>query len=487
MTATDPAPARRAAASCDAQQARQRRHRGLVPLALAVAMARLVRLVSRALGRGGTTLPGRVLLALRGDALPRLARRLDHGSVLISATNGKTTTAAMLAHVLDAAGFAVVHNQAGSNLIWGVGTALLGARRGAGQIGIFEVDEAWLGAIARAVAPRVVVLANLFRDQLDRYGELERLADDWYEVVRELSPTGTRFVLASDDPLVADLAGGVDRASPPPLYFGIEDDTCALAARDHAADATHCRLCGAPYRYRAVWAGHLGRYECANCGHRRPDPDIAAERVVLEGTRGTRIEIRDRPRDSAATVALPLPGLYNAYNALACTAAARSLGVDLARSAAALATFRAAFGRVETVELDGRELVILLIKNPAGANAVLRTLALEEEPLCLWIALNDGVADGRDVSWIWDADFELLRGRVRSVVCSGSRAPELALRLKYAELEAPIAVQREMRLSLEEAVRNADRRLYVLPTYTALLDIRTWLAKRGAVAHWARR
>ena len=240
-------------------------------------LARLARAASRRLGRsGGTTAPGRLLLRLSPGALARMSRELDDGSVLVSATNGKTTTAAMIAAGLDRSGRAVVHNRAGSNMAWGVATALLDAGRRPGQLGLFEVDEAWLGSVARAVEPRLVLLANLFRDQLDRYGELELLADRWAETVDELNGRA-RFVLNADDPLVADLGRGRERVT----YFGVADDSQALPGMQHASDSKHCRNCGHPYVYEAIYLGHLGRYRCPNCGRTRPEPDVAATRVEL--------------------------------------------------------------------------------------------------------------------------------------------------------------------------------------------------------------
>ena len=188
--------------------------------------------------------------------------------MLVSATNGKTTTSAMVAAVLERAGRPVVHNRAGSNMGWGVATALLDAGREPGQLGLFEVDEAWLPAVAEAVKPRTYLLANLFRDQLDRYGELELLADRWAELTAAEEARGARFVLNADDPLVADLGRGREGVT----YFGVDDDSQALPALQHAADSKHCRNCGHPYVYEAVYLGHMGRYRCPNCGRERPAP-----------------------------------------------------------------------------------------------------------------------------------------------------------------------------------------------------------------------
>ncbi len=443
-------------------------------------LARLVRALSRRAGRsGGTTAPGRLLLKVAPRALERMSRELEAGSVLVSATNGKTTTAAMIAAALERAGRPVVHNRAGSNMAWGVATALLDAGREGGQLGLFEVDEAWLPSVARDTAPRLVLLSNLFRDQLDRYGELELLADRWAELTADLDGRA-RLVLNADDPLVADLGrerGGV-------TYFGVEDDSQALPGMQHAADSKHCRNCGHAYEYEAVYLGHMGRYRCPNCGRARPEPQVAATRVSLDGMDGSQVDLRTPQGE--LSVRLPLPGLYNVYNAVAATATALELGVPLATVGEALEGFSGSFGRVETIPVNGRRVSILLIKNPAGANEVLRTLTLEDGKLDLWMALNDGIADGRDVSWIWDADFEVLAGRVRRVTCSGTRAEEMALRLKYAAIDAELEVDRDLGDSLDSAVANAaGERVYALPTYTALLELRDLLADRGLAKRWS--
>ncbi len=442
-------------------------------------LARVVRALSRRSGRGGTTAPGRALLRLEPRAIERLGQRLEGGSTLISATNGKTTTASMLANILELARRAVVRNRAGSNMNWGVATALLDAGRTAGELGLFEVDEAWLPSIADALGPSLFVLCNLFRDQLDRYGELELLANRWAGVVEAFDGRAA-FVLNADDSLVADL--GRDRREV--LYYGVSDDSLALPELAHAADSKHCRRCGHAYVYDAVYLGHLGRYRCPNCGRRRPEPTVVAERVVLHGMSGSDLTLRTPA--GRLELRLPLPGLYNAYNALAAAAAATRLGVSLEHIRSGLAEVAAVFGRVETLDVGGRRLSILLVKNPAGANEVLRTLTLEADRLDLWLALNDKTADGRDVSWIWDADFELLAGRVGHATCSGTRAEEMALRLKYAGIDAPIATERELGRSLDEALATGDGGpLYALPTYTALLELRALLAERGVAARWS--
>jgi UDP-N-acetylmuramyl tripeptide synthase len=465
-------------------------------LAPKLALARAVGVLSRLRG-GGTSVPGKVLMRLDPDAIGVLGARLPRGSVLVSATNGKTTTAAMAAGILEQAGVAIVHNRAGANMAGGVATTLLSATRRhgrmAGELGLFEVDELWLSEVAAQLHPRFVLLGNLFRDQLDRFGELEAIAESWEHALAaapSVEPAG--LILNADDPLIADL--GRERSGV--LYFGVDDNSLALADMAHAADAKHCRRCGAPYVFEAVYLGHLGHYHCPSCGQRRPEPAVVASRVTLEGVRGARFTLRTAAGE--AEVVLRLPGLYNIYNALAAAALATALGIGLESIVAGLQGALAAFGRGETVTLglDGasngsheqagsRELRILLVKNPAGANEVLRTLAMEPGEHDLLGVLNDNIADGRDISWIWDADFELLAGRVRRATCSGRRAPELALRLKYAGIDpARITVQPELSLALREAAADqpAERTtLYALPTYTAMLALRELLVARGEV------
>jgi UDP-N-acetylmuramyl tripeptide synthase len=422
-------------------------------------------------------------VALDSRAIARLAGRLPRGSVVISATNGKTTTAAMVASVMDRAGIPLVHNRAGANMAGGVASALLAAARSRdridGELGCFEVDEFWLDRVAGELAPRGVLLGNLFRDQLDRYGELETIADRWAATVSGL-PGDTALVLNADDPLVADLGRERSQVS----FYGVEDPAMAVAEMQHASDSKHCRRCGNAYVYSEIYLGHLGHYHCPVCGAQRPTPTVTAESVQLQGTRSATFLLRTPT--GQAEVRLPLPGLYNVYNALGAAALCLRLGLDLETVAAGLASVTAAFGRAEIVPVGQAELQILLIKNPAGANEILRTLALEPGELQLLAVLNDRVADGRDVSWIWDADFELLAAKVARVTCAGRRAAELALRFKYAGVpDQRIVVIDGLAGALDEAVAATEQgRLFALPTYTALLELRQELASRGLTARF---
>jgi UDP-N-acetylmuramyl tripeptide synthase len=445
---------------------------------LALAAARATAFASRASGRGGgTTLPGRVLTALAPDAPRRLAARLPRGCVLVSATNGKTTTCALLAEVLRGR-VQLARNGAGANLASGIASALAVREASAAELGLFECDEAALPHIAAQLDPSAIALGNLFRDQLDRYGELELVADRWRSLVEILDPA-TTLVVAADDPLTASLVEG----HPTVVRYGIDDPSVALPAAPHAADARFCVRCGHGYDYRAAYVGHLSDYACPECGNARAPLDLAARSINLRGLDGTAFDLCRA--DERVRVELALPGLYNVENALAAAALAGVLGEPLTVIADGLARFRGAFGRFQRLRVGDADVVLLLIKNPAGANEVLRILP--EGDATMLFALNDRIADGRDVSWIWDVDWELVAPRLRRVVTAGTRAGDAALRLKYAGVDpSAIEVVPDVAQALDRlAALAAGGTGYVLPTYTAMLELQRVAASRGlARPYW---
>jgi lipid II isoglutaminyl synthase (glutamine-hydrolysing) len=452
-----------------------------VRLEVEIAFARAAGHLSRLVGAGGgTTVPGKLLSKLDPGAVDTLAARLPLGSALISATNGKTTTAAMTAEILRGR-MRLAHNSSGANLVSGVASTLLDAR--GAELGLFEVDEAALPEIAARVRPRAVCLGNLFRDQLDRYGELEHVAAGWHAAVRALPPDAA-LALNGDDPQVGSLAGDRDGA----VVFGVDDPSCARPALQHAADSKYCIRCGTPYEYAAAYVGHLGDYRCPKCGHSRPPLDVVARGIRLGGldSAAFRLEAPEGVRE----IKLRLPGLYNVYNALAAASLARTLGASLDEIAAGLDRFNAAFGRFERIAVGDRRLLMLLIKNPAGANEAVRTIVDGGAPALAVIALNDAIADGRDVSWIWDVDFEPLLPSLTRLIATGDRAAELALRFKYAGMD-PDAI--EVVPSLERALDRGleltpvGGELVLLPTYTAMLALRKIVSERGFVRpYWER-
>jgi UDP-N-acetylmuramyl tripeptide synthase len=445
-----------------------------VRLALETAVARGAGALSRAAGRGGgTTIPGKVLWRLDPDSVDALAARLPHGVAVFSATNGKTTTTAMAAEILGQ-GRRLAWNRAGANLLSGIASALVAGRRA--DLGLFEVDEAALPEAIARTTPRVVALGNLFRDQLDRYGELELVAERWRAAVARL-PSVTTLVVNADDAVVADLAEGRAAA----VRFGLDDPRHARPSLQHAADSKYCVRCGAPYEFAAAYVGHLGDYLCPQCGHSRPELDVAARDIELSGLLASHFRLATP--SGAAEIELALPGLYNVYNATAAAAMSMALGASLEDVRAGLARFGAAFGRFERIPTGGKSIVLLLVKNPAGANEVVRTLETGVPPV-LVVALNDAIADGQDVSWIWDVDFEPLLEHVDHLIATGERAAELGLRMTYGGLPAE---RLEVIASLEQALDrglglvDAGTDLVVLPTYTAMLSLRSILAGRGDV------
>jgi lipid II isoglutaminyl synthase (glutamine-hydrolysing) len=456
-------------------------------LSTAIALGKVTATLSRRLQQGGgTTMPGRVARAVEPRVVPLLSHRLRHGTVIVAGTNGKTTTARLLAHIMTAIGRHPVHNRAGANLAAGIASALVEHAdlwgRPDGDIGVFEVDEATVPRVVPHLAPRVAVFTNLFRDQLDRYGEIDHIAALWRAVGNTL-PKDAVLVANGDDPLVYEAIRDLPGRH---VIFGVDDDRLALPAMEHTAEARYCYRCGTPYHYAFTYYGHMGQYRCPVCDVGRPALAVAARDVTLGGPDGATFTVvaADGARSLRMTTALP--GLYNVYNVLAATAAALHLGASLAQVGEAVKSFAPAFGRGERITVQGVEVRMLLSKNPAGFNEVLRTvLSGGPQPVVL-IAINDNIADGRDVSWLWDVDFESLVGHVERVVVSGLRAEDMALRLRYAGLpDGAIEVQPEYASALRAALRGAaGRPLFVLPTYTAMLALRDVLRQWGAVGRY---
>ena len=449
---------------------------------------------SRISGRGGgTAIAGVAALRIDPGVVRALVSQAGAGAIAITGTNGKTTTSLMLSRIATAAGLRPLHNRSGSNMMRGL-AAMLVAEAGvsgaipeaARRLAVLEVDEATLPDAVRAVRPRVVVFTNLFRDQLDRYGEVDTVARSWERALAQAVGSRMTIVLNADDPGVAHLGetAGVDV-----VYYGVDDTSVSGASDDHASDFRTCLRCGAELQYGATFYGHIGHWRCPSCGNARPTPTIRATRIEL-GDDATAITIATP--DGDLTITLPLSGLYNAYNALAAVAGAVALGLPRDAIGSALDGFSAAFGRQERFDVDGRDVRVMLGKNPTGLNQVLRTIAAREahrgkSDARVIFFLNDDFADGRDISWIWDADYELMRPHAGWVLASGNRAEDLALRLKYAGFGDDVPVEHEPVAAVEQALAAtpAGSTLYVVPTYTAMLAVRAVLAKRAGVgAFW---
>ncbi|GAA5529835.1 MurT ligase domain-containing protein [Herpetosiphon gulosus] len=449
-----------------------------------LSVAQLAQWASRQFGfGGGTNLPGRIARWVAPNVLRHQTKRLTGGVVLVSGTNGKTTTSRMIAAICSQQGQPALHNRAGANLITGLTAATLDLGiwgQPDYQRALFEVDEAHLPAAIAETQPRVVLLLNLFRDQLDRYGEVDTLAAKWQKVLATL-PSSSTVVLNADDPAVADLATGLQAKV---LFYGLEDVRHGNDALRHAADSIFCRRCGQPYQYEPAYYGHIGRYHCPACGHRRPEPQISLRQLELDGTRGSilRVVLEQSQGQQALELNLPLPGLYNALNALAAIAATSALDIPLLTIRNALEQFSAAFGRIERFEYQQKQVLMALIKNPIGASETVRMITNgSQTPLNLLIAINDKIADGTDVSWLWDADFEALVGHTQRIVVSGTRAADMANRLKYAGIEPQqLQVEPDLAQAFDLAIAN-DVELTLLPTYTAMLEMREVLVDRGVL------
>ncbi|NWJ95443.1 MAG: DUF1727 domain-containing protein [Chloroflexi bacterium] len=452
----------------------------------AIATGKALLILLQRTGRGGTALPGLIAQRLDPHILTGLTARLPSGSAVVTGTNGKTTTTRLFSTILQQAGLKVVNNRSGSNLIRGLTSTLLDQATFSGKlvadVGLFEVDEAAFPQAIAEIGPRLILVNNLFRDQLDRYGEIDTIRKRWVASVQKLG-VGTTLVLNADDPSVAYLA----RFAPTgvrTVFFGLDDPAQTLSELPHAVDATKCVVCGSPLRYSAVYISHMGHYQCTNCDFKRPEPDYLAQNILLQGTSTTQFTLTT-PAEPLP-LSLGVPGLYNVYNATGAAAAALTLGLAPENVRLGLAEFKAAFGRIERVALaEDKALLLALVKNPVGFNEVLRMLTTSAEPkLKLLIIINDLIADGRDVSWLWDVDFEVLAGKVEQVFTGGLRAADMAVRLKYAGVASSlIRVEEDIATVLKEATEHLlpGETLYVTPTYTAMLQTRQILQKMGMV------
>jgi lipid II isoglutaminyl synthase (glutamine-hydrolysing) len=456
-------------------------------LGLAAAAARLTTAGLRRTGRGGgTAAPGLIADFVDPGILRKIGRRLDRGVIVVAGTNGKTTTSRMIADMLEADGARVVHNRSGSNLVRGVAAAFAEQTtwRGEpnGDVGVVESDEAAFSAIVERLQPKVILLNNLFRDQLDRYGELDTIARKWSATLSRL-PATTTVVVNADDPTLAELTRDIPARR---ITFGMNERRHVLEHLPHAADSSVCRRCGADLKYTALYVSHLGSWRCPRCTAARPPLDIIGSEIALKDVESLELTVSRRGTEPIR-IAAGVPGMYNAYNVLATTAVAAALGVQPPVVQRAMAAFKSAFGRIERVELAGRTITLALVKNPVGFNEVLRMLTMATNGLSVptMIVINDRYADGRDVSWLWDVDFELLADGAAPLTTAGIRGTDMANRLKYAGVPDtrirsigpdPGAAVDQFVTSVPEGGRG-----YILATYTAMLDLRANLAERGAV------
>lgn len=444
---------------------------------LAVWIGKMVATLSRLFNIGaGETWPGEIGMTLDKNLIKKLISGVKKGAILVVGTNGKTTTSKMIKTILEE-GFktkSVISNKSGANLLNGIASTLISSANIFGEVksdwAVFETDEASLPLVLREFTPKIVVCMNLFRDQLDRYGEIDLIAEKWHQALLFL-PRSSTVVLNADDPQIAYLGKNLKAKV---LYFGLEDGRLFLSKIPHAADSIHCLSCGEKLEFKGVYFSHLGIWECKGCGEKR-------SKVTL------------------SSWDWPLDGVYNRYNTLAAVLVAKSLGIKKKKIQSAFKKMTPAFGRGEEFTVRGKKVKLLLSKNPTGFNVSLRRI-IKSKPHIVLLALNDRIPDGRDVSWIWDVDFEELVSKVDNLIISGDRAYDLGLRMKYAleniyqyNNETTCLAGRQVK-QFNNVIIEADLKkaitlglekiskseiLYILPTYSAMLEVRKIIKGRS--------
>ena len=474
-------PARARSGSAPARPSAQAR------FTLALAAGKAAGTASRALrAGGGTSFAGKVALRIDPRVLGKVAAASDARTVIVTGSNGKTTTCRMLAAMAQAGGLTVTQNRSGSNLLQGVvsaavrGTDLRG--RMDAQLFLLEVDEATVRLVTPEVPPGTFLITNIFRDQLDRFGELYAMAKG-LEAVIEALPASATVVLNGDDPLVASLAPGARARR---VYFGIRADTAGSQVPEHAADTIRCVRCQQPLSYQAVHLSHLGDYQCPGCGNARPDLDVAVT-SVRPSEAGSEITVQT----PAGTFPLqvPLPGLHNVYNAAAALAGWTALHpprpLEPAEAQRAMAGLRPAFGRLEEIQAGERRVVLAFVKNPTAYNATLREVLRRPGRKHVLAAHSNTVVDGEDFAWLWDVDLEQLVPQLASLVASGTRAEEVALRFKYAGADPAVVrvlPSRPAGLQAALAATPPGESLYIFAGYTPMRELRSLMQRRGWVA-----
>ena len=462
----------------------------------AVAVCKASRAVLHRIGRGGTSFPGKAAMVLKKDLLTVVSQ--DVASIVVTGTNGKTTTAAMLESVLRCAGLETVSNRSGANLLSGV-TAELAActdwrGRAVKHYAVIECDEGALHQVVPLLRPKVIIVTNLFRDQLDRYGEVMHTLEAVRRGIEQV-PEAV-LCLNADDSLTASLALDLPN---PVAWFGIgigveAGDPEQNSGQDFGneessvSDARYCIRCGTEYVYSFRTFAHLGGFRCPACGYARPDPDVEITSIDSMDYTGTRVHMRFEKRSvGMVPVNIAAPALYNIYNAAAAACSAQAAGISLQAVLKALASTSGAFGRMETFEPGGAAAQMILVKNPAGCNQALDYLCSLKKPYALILCLNDRDADGHDISWIWDVDYEKLCQHpfLQGIYVWGIRAEDLQLRLKYAGIPESRIRHIRKKETLLMIIRGSKVPVFILPNYTAMLPLRELLQKEtGKAEFW---
>ena len=426
--------------------------------------ARIVALIIKLIGRSsGTSFVGMFTLKFNPDFLHYCSKYITNEKISVTGTNGKTTTAGLIAQILEHNGKKVIHNAQGANMLTGIANIFAKTITPTKRYDncVLESDEAYLSKLYDYMTLDYLVVTNLFRDQLDRYGELDTTAKKIQSAIDKNK--NLILFLNADDPLVANL--GKDNKK---IYYGFEEIEFAntRTISNAPAEIFNC-ICGRPLEYSKRFYAQQGHYYCS-CGYKRPVCDYIGKAKIFDEY----IELSVNHNNKSTNYTVETIGLYNAYNVLAAISTALQLGYTQDQIQNALTTYKAMFGRAEKTEINGHKAIIQLIKNPTGASEVLKTIDLSSNIL---IAINDNFADGRDVSWLWDAEFELLQNTKKTIITSGKRAYDMALRLKYAGIpQEKIKVVPDLFQAIKEisSSNDLDEKITILPSYTALLQIK---------------
>ena len=451
---------------------------------LAICLCRLLRGFSRLVHRGGTAMPGQWALRVCPNLLSILARGVK--TVAITGTNGKTTTARMIEEGFARQGKNYFANRSGANLLSGITTefvmnsTLFGKCKK--EYAVIECDEAAAVKVFPQLKPQVVIVLNLFRDQLDRYGEVTHTLSNIRTALSSL-PEPITLCLNADCSLTASLADDLDHKA---RFFGIDKGAVPSGKKSELSDASHCIRCKTEYEYDYITYGHLGGFRCPKCGYRRAEADYAVTDAAQQRADGSSIVIRADGKRYLAEV--NLPALYNIYNAIAAIAAMTEMGITTEAAISAVASFKCGFGRMENFALGKGGAKVMLAKNPAGFNQLLSFLQNIPDKFVLVLCLNDRGADGTDISWIWDANFEELcnlAGTLEKVIVSGDRAADMAVRVKYAGVDPRFVTIEHDYERLVKELESEERPIYMIPTYTAMLELRETLIRHcGGDEFW---
>ncbi|QBD81688.1 DUF1727 domain-containing protein [Ktedonosporobacter rubrisoli] len=461
---------------------------GRARLTLAISAGKLASSAGRLLRiGGGTSLPGMIARRIDPDVLRSVVGASGAKKIVIAGSNGKTTTARMTAAIAAASGKQVSQNRTGSNLLQGVTSVAVNFADIFGRLDsdvlLFEIDEATLAQAVPEIQPDVVVITNIFRDQLDRYGELYAVAHALDRMLEDLPATST-IVLNGNDPQVASFG---QKSKARKIFFGLETTEVGTPVPEQSADVIRCIRCNSDFVYEVAYLSHLGLYRCPNCGYTLPKLDIAATSIKLasDGEGPTQVWLRTPQGELELTI--PLPGLHNVYNAAAAIGASLAAGFTTEKVQTGLANVRPAFGRLEKIRAGDKNIYLTFVKNPTSFNLMLRLIGQHPGKKHLLLAASHTVVDGEDFSWLWDVELEEMAANILDVVCSGNRPDELAMRLKYAEVPLQkISMIEEREAALDAALKHVEPggTLYIMSSYTPTQELRRIMQKRGWVKHY---